>query len=405
MFIEQRQYWEIKAKTEVDRLLFDEALRLDKNIYTAPIRPIPSDCVPDNSLFDPVLISPSPRLEPLKLLPPAISHNKRNKTAFMPIPDGSHATFAVISELASQKSLSFNQATDYLHALGINGHLGEILSIRNVVRLAQNGVKISSIAGGHRSITAGFDYGIFNCSHPNVIDEEMERLGDRVDSIANNIRQMDDQATDIDTTSLRVKLSETRFCLAEKVQQLSDKELIAYIVASEVQRVIAYIHPWFERVGRTSEEGMGLFALRCGVRPLFLSTPNNRSTIEGYERGVINGMTAIGLLRELGKRFGFTGEQISKIYNMKDFYGCLPDRTAKKTFFRSPFNTFVYSRNIFPDVEIMRKYYEQTHQIILGLIDSFEIATLIRDPATIYLAGHLIGRGKSPLNFSDIRNT
>lgn len=401
MSIEQRQHPEIKIKAEVDRLLFDEALRLDKNIYSAPIRPMIGYCVPDNSLFDPVLISPSPRLEPLKLLPPAISHNKRNKTAFMPIPDGSHATFAAISELANQKSLSFNEATDYLHALGINGHLGEILSIRNVVRLARNGVKISSIAGGHRSITAGFDYGIFNCSHPNVIDEEMQRLGTRVDSITNTIRQLDDQATDIDINSLRVKLSETRFCSSEKVQQFTDKELVAYLTASEVQRIIAYIHPWFERVGRTSEECMGLIALKCGVTPLFLSTPNNRSTTEGYERGVVNGMTAIGFLRELGKKFDFTDEQVSKIYNMKDFYGCLPDRTARKTVLNSPLNTFVYSRNIFPDVEIMRKYYEQTHQIILGLIGSFEIATLIQDLATIYLAGHLIGRGKSVLNFSD----
>lgn len=401
MLIEQRQYSEVRAKAEVDRSLFDEALYLDKNIYTAPIRPL-NNCESDHCRFDPVLISPNPRLEPLKLLPPAISHNKRNNTAFMPIPDGSNATFIAIPELANN-GLEFSDAADYLHALGINGHLGEILSIRNVVRLAQNGVRISSIAGGHRTITAGFDYGIFNCSHPRVIDEEMAKLGNKTDAIANIIRQMDDQVGDVDTQSLKDKLSESRFCAKDKIQQFADKELIAYLAASEIQRIIAYIHPWFERVGRTSEECMGLFAIRCGVKPLFLSTQNNRSTIEGYERGVVNAMTAIGFLREVGRRFGFTDEQTGGIYNMKDFYDCLPDRAAKKTVFRSPLNTFVYSRNIFPDVKIMREYYQQTHQIILGLINSFEIPTIVQDPATIYLAGHLIGKGKPVLNFSGQR--
>lgn len=382
-----------QTKAKVDSELWNQALSLDAPIYESPLRSFPQRKPCSFDLIEHSLIPPKPKIEPLKLLLPALTHDRRNRTAFIPLPDGSSKTFAVLQDLANQPELPFDRALDYLHALGTEDHLGEMIAPISVFRLIQNGVSTSSIPGNHRKLSSGFEYGVFNSSHPNLIGIEMTHLGKRVDLIAQQLKESNGNITGVHIDDLREKLAQTRFVIPEQVENFTDKELLAILGASETQRIIAYIHPWYERVGRTTEEGRGLFALRTGTRPLFLSTPDNRSTLEGYERGIVLGITAVGLLREVGRRFGLDEEQISGIYKTHDLYDPLPLPNVKRAIYNSPLR-YALGRNIFPDADVMKKYYQETHNIILGLIDTFDLSLLAQDPYSIYLTGQLIGRGK-----------
>lgn len=385
------------TKVEVDKRLWSEAINLDRAVYSAPLRNLKSNCEESVELFSRSLIFPHPSLFPFKLLPRTLANFRRNKTAFVPLPDGSLRTFAVLNELAERSDLPFDQALDYLHALGTVSYLGEMLSPLSILRLVQNGVKPETIPGRYRTLTSGFEYGVFNSSHPSLIGIEMNSLGAKADLAAKQIRETNGVIPGINPYELRSKLTDTRFCTRDQVKRFTDKELLALLGASETQRITAYIHPWYERIGRTTEEGRGLFTLRCGVEPLFLSSPKNRSTIEGYERGVAIGVTAVGFLREVSRRFGLDEEQIERVYKTYDLYSQLPGHGFKKLMYESPLR-FIYGRNIFPDENVMRKYYEETHQIIMGLIDTFDISMLIQDPYSIYLAGQLVGRSKFSTN-------
>lgn len=385
----------IETKSQVDATLWKEALQFDSHLFCIPVRTQRVEA--SRSGPEHVFISPNPSLKPLRLLPGVLLKRRRNEQAYVAIPDGSNAAFEALPALAADKQLRFDEKLNFLHTLGTKGHMEDLLSLRGVVRMAQYGV--TDISGRYRPMYSGFEYGVFNSSHPANIAEQMKRLGIKVEQVIQTIIPIDDRNIP-GVEKLREELAKSRFCAPERIDDFTDKELLTFLFASDIQRIIAYIHPWYERIGRTSEEGLGLFALSCGINPLFLSEPENRSTLPGYERGIVNAVTAIGVLREVARRFCLAEAEISKIFQIKDFFSRLPDtHPLTSAIYKSPLK-YIYGRNMFPKSSIMDRYFQEVHNIVIGLIDTMGTDTLINDPHTIYLAGHLIGRGKHiPLRY------
>ncbi len=192
----------------------------------------------------------------------------------------------------------------------------------------------------------------------------------------------------------KFKESGSRFYEEVIFDKYSAHELLVYLGCSEIQRIIAHIHPSIERVGRTSEELQAIFALRAGVDPLFISGPFNRSTKDGYERGIIQAVIAIPMLRSIARRLNISPDQVSKIFTVGDLYNLISTSKTAKIIYQNPVLRHWSNHNVYPQREVMDVYYTLLHGELMGLLETFTIEGLLNDPHSLHLASQLINKGK-----------
>lgn len=185
---------------------------------------------------------------------------------------------------------------------------------------------LTSIAGEMRQVCVGYEHNQLCCPHPQDIPEEFDLLSSRVNNLIKLLAGTEEAYRTSDVASLREKLSKTPFCSHEKLATFTDKELQVYTLVSEVQRFLAYIHPWYHRVGRTSEECGYLICTLCNVPVIAVSSPKQRSTYEGYERGIAQAIVAIPLLRSTAFEVGMPEESVQEVFSVFDVYDFLAEK-------------------------------------------------------------------------------
>lgn len=376
------------TKADIDQSLLNEALFSDRGLYTSPIT---LERTGEWSIHipDPLVRTSAGEFKPASVtrVVSALGNVHLYRDSFIPIPDGSADVQNLLPDLAILP-IPMDRKLDLLHFFGTSD---KVLSPKVALRLVQKGVV--DIAGKRRKTNVGFEHEQLCCSHPAAIDIEMDALGKKVEAV---LIQLDYQRLNMSeekSMALRSNLSRTRFGTGQKIDHLTEKEIMTYLLASKTQQVLAFIHPWFERVGRTSEEAMELITECAGVNFPRLSTPENRSTIEGYERGISLAVVAIRTLREVGRRMELTEDETSNIMTVKDLYRSVGRRKFPKVIYNSGFNKW-YGHNVFPDETVMQKYFQTLHGVIMDTISTISLNGLTTDPDALYLTSHLISRGR-----------
>lgn len=384
-------------KPTVDRDLLAESIARDFEIISHPLRTLSTPISPITTIspFSATRHLPNAR-SAYKFVSGLLSNE--HEVAFDPIDDGSLWNYEDLT-LYAASGISLGEVFFNLHRNGIQGFESTIVSPKLAMRLSQRGVDYEKFAGKKRQYAVGYEHEQLCCTHPSLVEEEIGELSKASDRYLAQLEQLNklsnEELDGIKTTILaRFKESGSRFYDEAIFEKYSAYELLVYLGCSEIQRITAHIHPSIERVGRTSEELQAVFALRAGVDPLFISGPLNRSTKDGYERGIIQAATALPMLRAVASRLGIPSNEVSGIFTVGDLYTRISTSKAAEFVYRNPILRHWNNHNVYPQKQVMDVYYTLLHEEMLGLMSSFTIEGLLNDPHSLHLAAQLINRGK-----------
>ena len=309
--------------------------------------------------------------------------------------NGSWENYEQLSDLA-ESQLGVDRVFDILHNSGVSGHEKEIISPKLAIRLFQNGIDPYSIGGKLRTTLVGYEYEQLCTTHPYFIKEEMNAVSKGVESYFKSIGNL----TPAELDGYKVKIlenfakSKTRFYDAELFSEFTGHELLVYLGCSEIQRLLAHIHPCTERVGRTSEETQAVFALRMGVEPLFVSGPYKRNTNQGLERGIVQAIIAIPLLRAVASEMGVQKAFIEQINTVGGLYKIVGESSLAEFIYGNRILRHWINHNVYPEKKVMQKYFLTLHKEVMGLISTMSVQRMTSDVQTLHLAAHLINRGR-----------
>ena len=384
-------------KSAVDRDLLAESITRDFEIIAHPLRTL------SMSIGQVSTIAPMPTTRHLpnvrstfKFVSGLLSRD--HEVAFDPIDDGSLWNYEDLT-LYAASGIPLGDVFFNLHRNGIQGFESTIVSPKLVMRLAQRGVDYENFAGKRRQYAVGYEHEQLCCTHPSLVAEEIGELSKASERYLSQLEQLNK----LDSNKLhrikenvlsKFKDSGSRFYDETIFEKYTAYELLVYLGCSEFQRMVAHIHPSIERVGRTSEELQAIFALRAGVDPLFISGPLNRATKDGYERGIIQAVTAIPMLRAVAYRLRIPSDEVSEILTVGDLYTRISTSKFADTVYRNPLLRHWNNHNVFPQKKVMDVYYTLLHQEMLGLLGSFTIEGLLNDPHSLHLAAQLINKGR-----------
>lgn len=385
------------SKPAVDKDLLAESITRDFEIIVHPLRTLSA---PNRPITTIVPMSGTKHLPNVRSAKKFVSGllSSEHEVAFDPVDDGSPWNYGDLTVYA-ESGIPLGEVFFNLHRGGIQGFESTIVSPKLAMRLAQRGVNYEKFAGKRRQYAVGYEHEQLCCTHPSLIEEEIGELSKASDRYLSQLEQLGTfdhkELEGFKATVLsRFKESGSRFYDEAIFEQYSAYELLVYLGCSEVQRLVAHIHPSIERVGRTSEELQAVFALRAGVDPLFISGPLNRATKDGYERGIIQAVTAIPMLRAVAHKLGISPDEVPEIFTVGDLYTRMSTSKVAGTIYRNPVLKHWNNHNVFPQKKVMDAYYTLLHQEMLGLFDSFTIEGLLNDPHSLHLAAQLINKGR-----------
>ena len=381
-------------KPDVDRDLLNTAISHDLGIISQPLRTLNMPGSPVTTIAP---LSTTRRLPNVhstsKLVRGLLS--REDEIAFSPIGDGSAWNYEALT-LFAESGMDLSQIFFCLHRHAIRGSESTIVSPKLAMRLAQRGVDYEKFAGEKRQYAVGYEHEQLCCTHPAFIEEEIVELSKASERYLTQLEQLSREELDAMKSTILAKFKDSgsRFYNEMIFERFIAYELLVYLGCSEVQRITAHIHPSIERVGRTSEELQAVFALRAGVDPLFISGPLNRSTKDGYERGIIQAVTAIPMLRAVASRLGIQPDEVSGIFTVGDLYTHISTSKVAERVYRNNVLKQWNNHNVYPQKKVMDVYYTLLHAEMLNLMDSFTISGLLNDPHSLHLAVQLINRGR-----------
>lgn len=310
--------------------------------------------------------------------------------------DGSKNAFLAIDELALLKG-PFYQKVFTLYACGIHDYKKEVLDPRQVLSMMISG----DTCRYDRSVKRlnGMANGTFCCIAPTKKMDLLGKLGSKVDSIAPNFSEHSFLLENLRKTLMTMGVDRNR------LEALSDKALITFVIANETQLLLAIIHPFWERNGRTSEEAMHLVCATNGVRKfVFWDDVKQRYNEITRERMDLIDKLAISLLPEVAKRMELeigncelgSVHDLYKLWNMQkgsiNIY-LLLNYLQKHTLVKY----FQTKSACLGSPNLMRSYLNALCLVVedrINRISQDNLAELIKDPINQQLvANHLI-KGK-----------
>lgn len=337
------------------------------------------------------------RLENLVLLAKSAAYHKSLVGSDLTLTiDGSREAFLAIDELSLlRRPLIENIFT--LYACGIHDYKKEVLDPRQVLSM----IKTNDECRYDRSVKRlnGMASGKFCCIAPADKMDLLQALCGKIESISSNFTTASSAEEELRKKLLAMGVNRDR------IEMMSDKSLVTYLIANEMQFLLAIIHPFWERNGRTSEEAMHLVCATNGVsRLVFWDDVRKRHNEITEERMDLINKLAISLLPEIAKRMGievmdcnmtsvhdiyklwYQQKGLTKVYLLFDY---LQKRTPAK---------YIQTRTAcLGNAQLIRSYHLALRSVVedrISLINHEDLTKLMEDKINQQLLAHHLTRGK-----------
>lgn len=327
-------------------------------------------------------------LKPLRWLPDSLATKARyGFRADSRVEDGSECTTQLLEELALCDG-SIADKVYTLYACGVTGYEGKTFSPKQLMSMVihRDPFRVGQVCrwvGGIRT-ESGIIYG----PSPEKKQILFESLCDTLDEW--NPLEFKGVSGNM--------LDEVRTQLGASSEAVSDYGLSVYLVANYAQFVALFIHPFWNRNGRISEEMMHLFCLsNCAGKRVFWEQPNTRYNLGTSTRMEIINRWALVQLAEILKDLGVTIDSSRAVTGGYEQYFSQAGGSLSRLVLKciSPYHYRFVAGHLTPTQ--LRRYFQLIEGTIEGMIAKLKPCSfkeLSKDKVALDLLDHHLQFGR-----------
>lgn len=276
-----------------------------------------------------------------------------------------------------------------LYACGVTGYEGKTFSPKQLVSMVahRNPFQVGEVCrwiGGIRT-----EKGIVYGPDPKKKKLLLESLCDTLD----DWRPLEFRNISLET------INEFKSQLKSPLETVSDYELSVYLVANYAQFIFLFIHPFWNRNGRISEEMMHLFTLSnsAGKRPFWHSPAERYNQATSTRMELINNL-GLELLTDILRDLGINTSPDSVLrHGYKEFFlkeGTMLSRTGLACL--SPYLFRFIAEHLAPKQS--ERYFQKVENEVKTMISKIEpdsLSELVKEKSALKLLDHHLTYGNS----------